>query len=155
METTVLNTAVLKAINAQPHQLEWVAEHKGVTFINDSRSITIKATVNAINALQAKLILLIGGEDRHVDYGFLLNAELSKLKAVIYMGKEKEKLFNVMRQQPCLITNAHSLKEAVELSVMIAGKGDVVMFSPACSSNEAFDNYKNRGDRFKREVNSI
>lgn len=156
MNTSVLHKDLKPVTVADfTHQMEWVAERKGVVYMNDSRSITIKSTVNAINTLQANIVLLIGGEDRTVDYGFLLNAELNKVKAVIYMGKEKERLFNVMRNQNCLITSAHSIKEAVELSVMIATENDVVLFSPACPSYEAFDNYKNRGNRFVELVNQL
>lgn len=156
MNTSVLHKEIkLSPVTDFTHQMEWVAEHKGVAYINDSRSITIKSTVNTINTLQAKIVLLIGGEDRTVDYGFLLNAEMEKVKAVVYMGREKERLFNVMRYQNCLITSAHSVKEAVELSGMIAVKGDVVLFSPACPSYEAFDNYKNRGNRFVELVNQL
>lgn len=156
MNRSVLHKELKPAVITEfTHQMEWVAERKGVAYINDSRSITIKSTVNAINTLHAKIVLLIGGEDRTVDYGFLLNAELEKVKAVIYMGKEKERLFNVMRNQNCLITSAHSIKEAVELSNMVAINGDVVLFSPACPSYEAFDNYKNRGNRFVELVNQL
>jgi UDP-N-acetylmuramoylalanine--D-glutamate ligase len=155
MSTQVINTVAKVAVINDEHSLEFVAEKKGVTFINDSRSTSIKASVSAINALQANLVLLIGGEDRQVDYGFLLNAELAKVKAVIYLGREKERLFNVMQHQNCLITNAHSLQEAVELSTMIATANDVVLFSPACPSFEAFDNYKNRGNRFKAFIHQL
>jgi UDP-N-acetylmuramoylalanine--D-glutamate ligase len=152
-----MTTSVIQhtSIELDAHQLAFVAVKNGVTFINDSRSTSIKATVNTINTIQASMVLLIGGEDRQVDYGFLLNAEMQKVKAVIYLGREKERLFNVMQHQNCLITNAHSLEEAVELSKMIASFEDVVVFSPACPSFEAFDNYKNRGLRFIKLVEAL
>jgi UDP-N-acetylmuramoylalanine--D-glutamate ligase len=150
-----METTVLQHTETETHQLEFVVKRNNVTYINDSRSTTIKATVNSINTLQAKLVLIIGGDDRQVDYGFLLNAELHKVKAVIYLGRDKERLFNVIQHQNCLITNAHSLNDAVALSNMVAADGDVVLFSPACPSFEAFDNYKNRGLRFRKIVESL
>lgn len=134
------------------HQLEPVAEHNGVHYINDSKSVNIKATVQSINTLQAEILLIIGGEDRMTDYEFLVQAELKKVRGVIYLGKDQERILAVLMKYNDLFVPASDITEAVQIAKMYARPQQVVLFSPACPSYDVFDNYKNRGNLFRETV---
>jgi UDP-N-acetylmuramoylalanine--D-glutamate ligase len=134
------------------HQRELVAEYNGVQYVNDSKSINIKATVESINSLNTEILLIIGGEDRMTDYEFLMHADLKKVKAVIYIGKDQERILSLLMKYDDLFAPASTVEEAIQIAKVYAKEKQVVLFSPACPSYEAFDNYKNRGNAFKETV---
>jgi UDP-N-acetylmuramoylalanine--D-glutamate ligase len=134
------------------HQMELVAECNGVQYINDSKSINIKSAVQSINSIQAEILLIIGGEDRMTNYEFLLHAELKKVRAVIYLGKDKERILSLLMKYDDLFAPANSIEEAIQIAKLYAKEKQVVLFSPACPSYDAFDNYKNRGNLFRETV---
>ena len=47
------------------------------------------------------------------------------------------------------------MQEAVKLSFTSAGKGDIVLLAPACTSFDMFESFEHRGKAFKKEVNSL
>jgi UDP-N-acetylmuramoylalanine--D-glutamate ligase len=51
-----------------------------------------------------------------------------------------------------MVIVADNLESAVEVSKAKAIKNQAVLFSPACPSFDPFDNYKNRGNKFKELV---
>jgi UDP-N-acetylmuramoylalanine--D-glutamate ligase len=153
MESKVVQSKVISA--SQEHQLEAVREIDGVIYVNDSKSINVKSTVNSINSINHELILLIGGEDRTSDYGALLNADLKKIKAIIYLGKDSERIMAVAGRMALLFATSGNIEEATMLAKTVAKMNQVILFSPACPSFDVFDNYKNRGNKFKAIVESL
>jgi len=151
MKTTIARQELSLKRNAE-HQVEFVAEHKGIAYINDSRSTDIRQTVQSIDSLDADMVLIIGGNDEKTDYTWFLNISLKKVKAVIYLGRFPEKVFRVFGKENCLFVTADSVPEALAISKQVALEQQVVLFSPACPSYEAFDNYKNRGNMFRQLV---
>lgn len=149
---TIIARQELSLKSDTEHQVEFVAEHKGIAYINDSKSIDIRQTVQAIDSLDADMVLIIGGNDEKTDYTWFLNISLKKVKAVIYLGRFPEKVFRVFGKENCLFVTADSVSEALTISKQIAIEQQVVLFSPACPSYEAFDNYKNRGNMFRQLV---
>jgi UDP-N-acetylmuramoylalanine--D-glutamate ligase len=53
------------------------------------------------------------------------------------------------------ISDAGSLREAVEAAACEAVPGDVVLLSPACASFDMFADYRDRGQQFKELVNAL
>jgi UDP-N-acetylmuramoylalanine--D-glutamate ligase len=53
------------------------------------------------------------------------------------------------------ISVAGSLTEAVRAAAAAAREGDVVVFSPACSSFDMFRNFEERGDAFREAVRRL
>lgn len=136
------------------HQLEFVARINQVNYINDSKATTVADTWNSLHAIPGNVILLIGGMDRGNDYKVLKGMVKEKVKAVICLGAEREKIFSALLGNGLLL-HAASLDEAVKFAKIYSKPGDVVLFSPACPSYDAFDNYKNRGNKFKHLVSTL
>lgn len=137
------------------HHMEFVREFNGATYVNDSKSTDIKKTVESIDSLDADMVLIIGGKDEKTDYTWFLNISLNKVKSVVYLGKDTSRLFRIFGKQDVMFVKAETLKEAVFISHSMAKENQVVLFSPACPSYDAFDNYKNRGDQFKQLVSEL
>lgn len=137
------------------HQLEFVEEINGITYINDSKSIRLTSTRNALEAIKTSVVLIIGGEDRDNDYSVLAKQIRQKVVAVIYLGVHADKVLKFYSSHKMLFAKATTLKESVQVAAAYALSGDVVLFSPACPSNHAFDSYKNRGNEFKNVVKGL
>ena len=137
------------------HAMEFVATIAGVTYINDSGSITVDNTWDSLNSCPANIILIIGGIDNRNDYSVLEELVSKKVKTLICLGTDNSKLMKALLTTGKEMRAAISVQESVELADKITKEGDIVLFSPSCPSYHPFDNYKNRGDDFKRVVKSI
>jgi UDP-N-acetylmuramoylalanine--D-glutamate ligase len=48
-----------------------------------------------------------------------------------------------------------SMDEAVNLSIHVARNDDTVLLSPACASFDLFENFEERGNKFKEAVKRL
>ena len=134
-----------------PHRCEKVGEIEGVTFINDSKATNIDALEKALLAMRAPVVLIAGGKDKGLDFSGLRELVHEKVEDVVLIGQMTEKLFETWHAVvPCV--RASSLADAVDKSRQLAKPGDVVLFSPGCSSFDMFRDYEDRGDQFRALV---
>jgi UDP-N-acetylmuramoylalanine--D-glutamate ligase len=134
-----------------PHRCEKVGVIDGVTFINDSKATNIDALEKALRAMTAPVVLLAGGKDKGLDFTVLTPLLREKAKAVVLIGQMTEKLFAAWNSTvPCL--RAGSLADAIDQARGLARPGDVVLFSPGCSSFDMFKDFEDRGNQFRTLV---
>jgi UDP-N-acetylmuramoylalanine--D-glutamate ligase len=142
-------------VNA-PHRMERVAEIDGVLYINDSKGTNVDATYYALSSFgERPLIWIAGGVDKGNDYRQLYPLVANKIKALVCLSKDCEKLTTAFQGRIAEITTTRQVEEAVEMARSIAKSGDVVLFSPACSSFDLFKNYIDRGEQFMRAVKEL
>lgn len=145
---------VLRTFPGVEHALEPVREHHGVRFVNDSKGTNVDATLKALEAFHAPVILIAGGRDKNGDFRRLRETVRRRVKALILIGEAaprlEEALTNCAR-----MTRARTLEEAVKTAAALAGPGDVVLLSPACASFDMFRDYQDRGRQFKHLVASL
>jgi UDP-N-acetylmuramoylalanine--D-glutamate ligase len=138
----------LCAYKPLPHRCENVGMIDGVTFINDSKATNIDALEKALLAMKSPVVLLAGGKDKGLDFSGLRSLLREKAKAIVLIGQMTEKLFLAWNSAvPCV--KAASLANAVDLARGLAKEGDVVLFSPGCSSFDMFKDFEDRGDQFR------
>lgn len=137
------------------HRLELIGEINGVRYYNDSASTNPQTTLAAARSFKEPKILIVGGSDKGLDYGCWAK-ELPKLniKAVILMGENREKIKENIGQE-LRAYDTLNLEEAVSKAKEIAVTGDVVLFSPGAASFDMFENYADRGRKFKEIVKEI
>jgi UDP-N-acetylmuramoylalanine--D-glutamate ligase len=134
-----------------PHRCEKVGAVDGVSFINDSKATNIDALEKALLAMRSPVVLIAGGKDKGLDFSGLVPILREKAKAVVLMGQMTEKLFAAWSSAvPCV--KAGSLADAVDRAQHLAQAGDVVLFSPGCSSFDMFRDFEDRGDQFRALV---
>lgn len=149
--------AVLTTFTGLPHRCQWVAEYKGVTYINDSKGTNVGATVAAIQGLAPAghtLWLLAGGDAKGAGFS-PLKAALEKVDAqVLVFGKDaasiQQSVGDVVPVEAVALLDA-----AVLAAAQKAQTGDVVLLSPACASLDMFRNYEARGDAFVAAVEAL
>ena len=143
-----------------PHRFEIIENSIGINFINDSKATNLDAMLKAIQAVnelkkdQESISLICGGDLKEQDTNLTSLTSVSSVSRVLIYGKDKEVLFESMRQYTeCLLVN--DLEEAVMEAKKLSKEGDYVMLSPACSSLDMFINYQERGDKFKRLIEDL
>ncbi len=137
------------------HRLEFVANIHGIEFINDSKATNINSAWYALESLNKKVIWIAGGVDKGNDYSKLWDIVKQKVKAIVCLGIDNEKLIDAFKDKVEFISETTSVEEAVNMAYYLARKGDAVLLSPACASFDLFENYEERGRKFKQAVKAL
>ncbi len=137
------------------HRLEHVALVNGVEFINDSKATNVNATWYALESMEKPVVWVVGGEDKGNDYKTLRDLVKAKVKAIICMGTDNSKVHKAFAELGLPMVDTASAEQAVRSAYEQAEVGDVVLLSPACASFDLFENYEDRGRRFKTAVKSL
>ena len=137
------------------HRLENVAKIKDVEYINDSKATNVNATFYALECMDKTTIWIVGGVDKGNDYNDLLPLVREKVKAIICLGTNNEKIKNTFGNVVDIIVETAGAEEAVKVAYKLAERGEVVLLSPACASFDLFKNYEDRGQQFKKAVRSL
>lgn len=142
----------LMTFQAVEHRLEKVAETGGIKYINDSKATNVNATYYALESMKNPTVWIVGGVDKGNDYSQLDDLVKKKVKAIICMGLDNEKIISHFKEKTEKVYSTSSMAEAVKTANEIAAKGDTVLLSPCCASFDLFQNYEDRGNQFKTEV---
>ena len=137
------------------HRLENVVKIQNVQYINDSKATNINAVYYALDSMKTPTVWIVGGVDKGNNYAELLPLVNEKVRAIICLGVDNEKILSVFDGTVEVLTETQSMAEAVKMAYMIAEKGDSVLLSPACASFDLFDNYEDRGRQFKNAVRKL
>lgn len=137
------------------HRLEHFAKIKDVIYINDSKATNVNATFYALECMDKTTVWIVGGEDKGNDYNDLLPLVREKVKAIVCLGLDNEKIKRVFKNVVDIIVETAGAEEAAKVSYKLAEKGEVVLLSPACASFDLFESYGDRGRQFKTAVRSL
>ncbi|MDC1284198.1 UDP-N-acetylmuramoyl-L-alanine--D-glutamate ligase [Saprospiraceae bacterium] len=131
------------------HRLESIAVIKGVQYINDSKATNVDAVFYALDAMTTPVIWIAGGVDKGNDYTQIHQLVKKKVKALICMTAYPESLTTAFGNVIEEIMITENVDEAIRLAAHYAEDGDTVLLSPACASFDLFNNYMDRGERFR------
>jgi UDP-N-acetylmuramoylalanine--D-glutamate ligase len=138
-----------------PHRMEYVEDIDGVAYINDSKGTNLDAVKVAMQSFEEPIIWLMGGIDKGNEYQSILPLVKEKVKAMVLIGVDNEKITQFFGIYVGLMPEADSMQAAVRVAHDLGRPGDVVLLSPACSSFDRFKNYEDRGDQFKEAVRKL
>lgn len=137
------------------HRLERVITVNGVEFINDSKATNVNSAWYALESMEKPVIWVVGGTDKGNDYGILRDLVKQKVKAIVCLGTDNEKIHKAFAGLVSVIIDTPSAQQAVRSAYDLAENGDVVLLSPACASFDLFENYEDRGRQFKAAVRGL
>lgn len=154
-EETILQS--VRSFKGLEHRLEMVKTINEITFYNDSFATGPQPTIAAINSFSEPETLILGGSDKGLDYQELgkVISEKKNIKNIILIGTTAGKIeesfgknlsFDIYRLA------FTPMEEIVKKAFEITLKGGVVILSPASASFDMFENYKDRGNKFKKAV---
>ncbi|HWM55449.1 MAG TPA: cyanophycin synthetase, partial [Solirubrobacterales bacterium] len=148
----------LRSFAGVPHRLELVAELDGVRFVNDSKATNVTSAAVGIGAFEGGVHAILGGSEKGEDFAPLLDAVRERCAACYLIGATADRLATALA--PVLaegveLRRCEDLEDAVRRAAAVAGRGEVVLLSPACASFDAFENFERRGDRFREIVGEL
>jgi UDP-N-acetylmuramoylalanine--D-glutamate ligase len=146
--------AIAEGIRTFPgveHRIEFVAEVRGVKFYNDSKATNVDATLKAIAAFDSPLLIIMGGRDKGSPYTPLREPLQAHTRAAFLIGEAAEKIAAELDGTVSLV-RAETLERGVAQAFEQAKPGDTILLAPACSSFDQFENYEQRGRKFKQLV---
>ncbi len=137
------------------HRLEEVLKIQNITYINDSKATNVNATYYALESMEGQTVWIVGGIDKGNNYIELLPLVREKVKSIICIGLDNEKIIESFSPVVDVLVETQSMSEAVKIAHKLANKKDYVLLSPACASFDLFKNFEDRGNQFKKAVRNL
>ncbi len=139
------------------HRCESIGVFFGVEYIDSSIDTSPKRTITTLTSFSKKLIVILGGKSKGLDYSELIPTLKECAKAIILTGETgiviKELLDFEHSKIPAFYFE--DFDDAVTAGINIAKSGDTVILSPASTSFDRFSDFEERGEYFKRLVKNI
>ena len=144
----------LETFPGLPHRSAWIADFRGVRYVDDSKGTNVGATLAAVDGMPGPLVVIAGGVSKGQDFAPLAAAFKGKVRRVVLIGKDagdvEQALEGVVSSE-----RAASMQDAVAAAARAAQPGDTVLLSPACASLDMFRDYGHRGDVFAAAVRAL
>lgn len=134
------------------HRIEFVRELNGIRYYNDSKGTNTDATVTALKSFDKGVILLLGGFEKGLPMDDV-KKHLGCVKKVIGFGACGKRLVDELVGEDGIVVE--NLVQALDEANKIAGSGDTVLLSPTTSSFDQYSGFEERGEHFKKLVNSL
>jgi UDP-N-acetylmuramoylalanine--D-glutamate ligase len=154
IRTDVVRESLQDFVNVE-HRMEFVAKVNGIEFINDSKATNINAAWFALESMEKSTVWIVGGVDKGNDYSELQDLVAQKVKAIVCLGLDNQKIIAAYKDMVEVIVEAKSAHEAVSFAYQLANNDDAVLLSPACASFDLFSSYEDRGQQFKQAVRML
>ncbi|MBP6473019.1 MAG: UDP-N-acetylmuramoyl-L-alanine--D-glutamate ligase [Chloroflexi bacterium] len=146
----------IRTFRGVEHRLELVREIRGVRYINDSIATAPERALAALAAYGEPLVLLAGGRDKDMQWEEWTNQVTQRVKHVVLFGDLAEMLEKQLAAAGYnRMTRVDGLETAVTTAAHIATTGDIVLLSPGGTSFDAFNDFAERGERFRDWVNHL
>ncbi|MCX7862307.1 MAG: UDP-N-acetylmuramoyl-L-alanine--D-glutamate ligase [Bacteroidales bacterium] len=145
----------LSDFEAVEHRLEKVLKIRGIEFINDSKATNVNSAWYALETVKKPIIWIVGGVDKGNDYSQLFPLVKEKVKAIVCLGLDNKKIIKAFKQFNIPIVETQNMTDAVRTAYKLGVPGDTVLLSPACASFDLFENYEDRGRKFKNAVRDL
>jgi len=150
----------IETFDGVPHRLELVRELNGVRWYNDSIATAPERSIAAINSFEEPIILLLGGRDKKLPWDKLAQLIRRRVSRVVIFGEAGNLIAEAIGpKQPGQamrsVVRCATLQEAIKTALNQAEPGDVVLLSPGCTSYDAFKDFEERGQAFRKWVNEL
>jgi UDP-N-acetylmuramoylalanine--D-glutamate ligase len=141
----------LRGFHGLAHVMEPAGAIGGVRFVNDSKATNVEAARRSIESFDRGVVAIVGGRFKGGDLRELREPLASRGRAVVAIG-EAAPLVRQALEDVVPVSDARSMREAVERGLEAAKPDGVVLLAPACASFDWFVDYAERGEAFKKEV---
>jgi UDP-N-acetylmuramoylalanine--D-glutamate ligase len=148
----------IRAFQGVAHRLEGVRAVNGVTYVNDSIATAPERVVAALRSFNEPIILLVGGKDKNLPWEPMLRLALQKARHIVAFGSVGDLVVENVRQlsgTADVATRVETLEQAIQEAVRLAQPGDVVLLSPGGTSYDAYTDFAERGEHFRRLVSEL
>lgn len=142
----------LRKFPGLPHRVQKIAEFSGIRFYDDSKGTNVGATVAALDGMDGRSVIILGGDGKGQNFSPLKPVVARKARAVVLIGRDSNLIHRTIEQTGVSIEHARDMRDAVSRAYRLAQRGDAVLLSPACASFDMFSDYVQRAEVFAAEV---
>ncbi len=143
----------LASFKGLQHRMEFSGSYNGVEFINDSKATNIDSAIKSSMSFDEDMVIILGGKDKDGDFRLLDNVLYKQARAILLIGDAQEKIWSQFEQCREKSQKINSFDEAVSIGYeILKDDGGVLLLAPACASFDMFDNFEDRGNKFKLSV---
>jgi UDP-N-acetylmuramoylalanine--D-glutamate ligase len=141
--------------------LETIKEWGGALWVNNSIATAPERTIAALNSFQEPLVLLAGGRDKNLPWQDFSRLVLARVRYLILFGEAADLIEAALiaelapGQKMIPYRKCFRMMEAVLAAADICDQGDVVLLSPGGTSFDEFDDFAERGEKFRLWVNEL
>jgi UDP-N-acetylmuramoylalanine--D-glutamate ligase len=149
---------VIRTFTGVEHRLERVREWQGVWYYNDSIATSPERAMAALQSFDEPVVLLAGGRDKHLPWDAWAELVRRKVVSLVTFGEAApliQQALALCGTKAPPVKRARSLAHAVELAEKVARPGDVVLFAPGGTSFDAFADFAERGEAYKRLIHAL
>ena len=150
--------AAVRTFRAVEHRLEFVREREGVKWYNDSIASAPERVTAALRSFDEPVVLLLGGRDKKLPWGPLADLARTRVKHLVLLGEARaliQRALEAAGVAPGAYTVCERLREAVDVAARVSAPGDIVLLSPGCTSFDEFQDFAERGEKFKAWVRHL
>jgi UDP-N-acetylmuramoylalanine--D-glutamate ligase len=156
-------SSALQSFTLDSHRLQLIAEHAGVSWIDDSKATNPHAARASLFS-QSQSIWIAGGLTKGANVNDLIESAKSRIRAAILIGRDAsvfaEAFANSAPEIPIYYPDANLkgrelMQDVVKIASEISIPGDSVLLAPASASMDQFKNYAERGDLFAAAVREL
>jgi len=153
-----ISLKTVRSFRGLEHRLEFVRKINGIKFYDDSFATGPQPTMAAIKSFTEPQTLILGGSDKGLDYrklGNLINRTKNVVN-IILIGQIKDQIKkHIEKKKNIYDLGTSPMTKIVEKAFRVTAKNGVVVLSPAAASFDMFENYKDRGNQFKKAVKNL
>ena len=146
----------LKDFKIDSHKMEEIKDKKNRIWVDDSKATNVDATINALKRYEnRKIYLILGGVDKGQDFKPLFEFMKTLNIQLFIIGKNRDIFLDFAKNYKIPYIESETINNSIKLIDKIHNKNSVALLSPACASFDQFENYKKRGEEFKKCVISL
>lgn len=148
----------IHAFPGVPHRLEFVRRWKDVDWYNDSIATAPERAIAAMHAFEEPLVLLAGGRDKKLPWEAFAEVVSQKVEHLVLFGEAAGLIAAVIdhsKSWPVTIHRCQGLQDAVQVAAQLADPGHVVLLAPGGTSFDEFQDFEERGERYRQWVNDL
>ena len=145
----------LRSFEGVPHRLELVRELRGVRYVNDSKATNTAAALRGADSYAEPVHLILGGSLKGEDFRPFARDLPPNVRTIHLIGDASDELAAALEAVGRAYDRDGDLEHAIAHAASVADGGDVVLLSPACASFDQYENFEERGDRFRELVEAL
>ena len=127
-----------------PHRSQIIAQHRGVTFVNDSKATNAESAAQALQAFKS-IRWIAGGLGKEGGLGAALD-HLAEVRKAYLIGHSARDFALQLGTTPHEISE--TMESAVAAALAEAEEGDTIMLAPAAASFDQYPDFEKRGAAF-------
>lgn len=134
-----------------PYRCSTEGEWNGVQWVNDARSTNVGAALAAIQSNSRPVVLIAGGLSKGADFSLIPEKVNGKLRGCVFYGRDRREISKPFNGG---VSKHHveDIYDAISVANKLTKKGDCVVFSPGCASNDQFTDFVHRGKTFTQAL---